>query len=189
MQFQQKYILVCAPSGAGKTTLVKHSLSSIDSLGFSISATSRAKREGEVHGKDYYFLSEEDFTNKIKSDEFLEWEEVYKGSFYGTLKSELQRLAEQGKHIIFDIDVQGALNLKQKLGEQALAIFIMPPSVAALEARLRFRSTESEEKIQTRLAKAQAELSTYKQFDKVLVNDDLEKAKSDIQELVNFFLI
>jgi guanylate kinase len=186
--FKQKYILVSAPSGAGKTTLVKHILHSESSIGFSISATSRYKREGEIEGRDYYFLSAQDFQNKIQEGEFLEWEEVYAGQFYGTLSAELQRLALQKKHIIFDIDVQGGIRLKRKLGAEALSIFIQPPHENALEERLRYRSTESEEKIKTRLAKAHEELKTSNQFDLIIVNDQLEQAKEEILTAVKKFI-
>lgn len=184
-----KLIVFSAPSGSGKTTLVKHLLAQSDlKLEFSISAASRAPRGQEQHGKDYYFLSVEQFQEKIKNDEFVEYEEVYAGNYYGTLKSELERIWSKGHHIIFDIDVVGGLNIKKQFPEQTLSIFVKPPSKEELERRLRSRQTETEEKIQMRLAKADQELSVAGQFDEVLINNDLEVAKEEAYRLVENFL-
>lgn len=184
-----KCVIFSAPSGAGKTTIVHALLTELDYLRFSVSACNRSPRVNEKHGVDYYFLSTEDFKQKIENDEFIEWEEVYQGSFYGTLKSEVQRIWDEGKVVIFDVDVVGGLNLKKQLGDQALAIFVAPPSIASLEQRLRFRSTETEEKIQTRIGKAKYEMAFAEEFDDVLVNDVLDvaisKAKLQIKQFVN----
>ncbi len=184
-----KLIVFSAPSGSGKTTIVRHLLG-IDKLNieFSISATSREKRGNEVHGKDYYFLSLKDFKNHIKNDDFLEWEEVYRDNFYGTLKSEVERIWAMGKHVIFDIDVSGGLRIKRKFPEQTLAIFVKPPSIDALKIRLKKRKTESEDKINMRVAKASAELATAPLFDVTVVNDDLEKALNEATTLVDNFI-
>ena len=184
-----KLIIFSAPSGAGKTTIVHHILQKFsDQLEFSISACTRAKRPNEVEGKDYYFMSSEDFKQKIKKNEFSEWEEVYQGQFYGTLKSELDRIWNTGKHVIFDLDVQGGINLKRKFGRQAFAIFVMPPSIEILELRLKQRQTESPESIAKRVTKAKLELLMADQFDKILVNENLEKACEDAEKLINEFL-
>lgn len=183
-----KLIIVSAPSGAGKTTIVKSILDAGFNLEFSISACSRAKRPTEVDGKDYYFLSVEEFKQKIAQDAFIEWEEVYKDHFYGTLKSEVNRIWESGNHVIFDVDVIGGLNIKKIYKEIALAIFIMPPSVEELETRLRKRSTESEESLRKRMSKAKHELTFAFSFDKIIVNDDLEKAIEETHEIVETFL-
>jgi len=174
--FKGKCIIVSAPSGAGKTTIVKHLLQSIPSLAFSVSATSRPSRSNEVDGKDYRFLSEENFRKRIQANEFLEWEEVYPGRFYGTLKSEENRLSGEGKHIIFDLDVVGGVNLKAHFGSAALALFIQPPSLEVLAGRLRNRSTETEDTLAVRLSKASSELKFAGQFDKIIINDNLEEA-------------
>jgi len=184
-----KLIIVSAPSGAGKTTLVKHLLDSNLNLAFSISAASRAKRPGEKNGVDYHFIPEEEFIKKIEHNEFLEWEEVYEGSFYGTLKSEVERLWVEGKHVIFDVDVEGGLNIKSQYGDRALAVFVMPPNVEQLEKRLRNRSTESDESLKTRLTKAVHELGYADRFDEVVVNDNLDKAKAEVYEVVRQFLL
>jgi len=184
-----KLLVFSAPSGSGKTTIVRYLLAQKElHLDFSISATSRPKRGEEVDGKDYYFLSPEEFQQKINEDAFVEYEEVYKDNFYGTLKSELQRIWASGKHVIFDIDVIGGLNIKKQFPEQTLAVFVSPPSVEELERRLRFRQTESEEKIQMRLAKAEREMAVSKQFDIILKNYDLENAKNDAYKLVSDYL-
>ena len=149
-----KLIIFSAPSGSGKTTIVKHLLRKIPGLNFSVSATSREPRAGESDGKDYYFLSEAAFRNKIRNNEFLEWEEVYPGIFYGTMKSEVERIRNEGKHVVFDVDVVGGLNIKKYYGDEALAVFIRPPSVEELRKRLQTRSTEPEEKINMRVTKA-----------------------------------
>ena len=186
---QGKLIVFSAPSGSGKTTIVRYLLKQKElNLEFSISATSREKRGKEAHGKDYYFLSFEDFKKKIKNDEFLEWEEVYRDNFYGTLKSEVERIWALGKHVIFDIDVSGGLRIKRKYPEQTLAIFVKPPSIDELKIRLKKRKTESPDKINMRVAKASAELATAPLFDAIVVNDDLEKALSESYNLVSNFL-
>lgn len=183
-----KLIIFSAPSGSGKTTLVRHLLSELPVLSFSISATSRAPRGKEKHGHDYYFLSQEEFSNSIKKGEFLEWEEVYKGNKYGTLKREVERLWSEGKHVIFDIDVVGGLNLKQQFGDRALAVFVGVPSMQELENRLRSRKTETEDKIQQRVDKAHEESKRADEFDVVVVNSELEKAKADSLKLVSDFI-
>lgn len=183
-----KCVIFSAPSGAGKTTIVHALLKELPYLSFSVSACNRSPRENEKHGEDYYFLSLEDFKNKIEKEEFLEWEEVYKDNFYGTLKSEVERIWAANKVVIFDVDVIGGLNLKEKLGEQALAIFVAPPTVDTLEKRLRYRSTETEEKIQTRLGKAKYELSFADKFDYILVNDLLEEAIQTAKDKVTQFV-
>ena len=176
IQKKGKLIIFSAPSGAGKTTIVKHLLQQSFNLEFSISATSREARHTETNGKDYYFLSEKEFQQKADNNEFLEWEEVYKGTSYGTLKSEVERIRNIGKNVIFDVDVVGGLNIKRFYGDEALAVFVQPPSVEELQIRLQNRSTESKEKMQIRIAKAEQELSFADQFDVVIVNDNLDKA-------------
>ncbi len=183
-----KCVIFSAPSGAGKTTIVRHLLSSGLGLEFSISACSREPRGTEMNGKDYHFYSAETFKEKIRNGDFVEWEEVYANMFYGTLKSEIQRIWENGNAVIFDVDVVGGLNLKKQFGDQALAIFVNPPSVEALEERLRYRSTESEEKIQTRLAKAKTELLRAQEFDYILNNFNLEEACAEAGRVVREFL-
>jgi len=178
-----------APSGSGKTTIVKHLLG-VDNLNleFSISATSRDKRGEEAHGKDYYFLSAKEFKNKIKSDAFLEWEEVYRDNFYGTLKTEVERIWALGKNVIFDIDVAGGLRIKSKFPEETLAVFVKPPSVDELKRRLKERSTESDDKINMRIAKASVELATAPQFDVIIKNYDLPVALEEAYQLVKDFV-
>ncbi len=183
-----KLVIVSAPSGAGKTTIVRHLLSLPLGLEFSISATSRAPRSGEVDGRDYFFLDETEFRRKIEEKAFVEWEEVYPGIFYGTLHSEVERIWKAGHAVIFDVDVIGGLNLKKIFGEKALAIFVQPPSVEALHQRLRARSTEPEEKIAMRIAKADFELSFAPHFDAILVNDNLTTAFEEAKRLVTEFL-
>jgi len=183
-----KCIIFSAPSGAGKTTLVKHLLSQNLGLEFSISACTREKRGKERNGVDYYFLSIDEFRNKIQENAFVEWEEVYADHFYGTLKSEIERIWKEGKTVIFDVDVVGGLNLKKYFGKSALAIFVMPPDLKTLEERLRSRGTDSEERIQNRLAKSKQELITADQFDHIILNDDLEKSKKEASQLVENFL-
>lgn len=184
-----KLIVFSAPSGSGKTTIVRHLLEQKElHLDFSISATSRQKRGEEIDGKDYYFLTPEDFQAKIDAEEFIEYEEVYKDNFYGTLKSELERIWAKGKHVIFDIDVVGGLNIKRQFPKNTLAIFVSPPSVEELERRLRYRQTETEEKIQMRLAKAEREIAESSKFDIILKNYDLEIAKNDAYKLVSDYL-
>ena len=178
-----------APSGSGKTTIVRHLLNQ-DALNleFSISATSRPKRGEEVDGKDYYFLDAKAFKQKIKNDEFLEWEEVYRDNFYGTLKAEVERIWSHGKYVIFDIDVSGGLRIKRKFPEQTLAIFVKPPSIDELKIRLKKRKTESDDKINMRIAKASAELATAPLFDKVVLNEHLENALIESYSLVENFI-
>ena len=183
-----KLLIFSAPSGAGKTTIVKHLLQKDFDLNFSVSATSREPRTGETHGKDYFFLSEKDFREKIENEEFLEWEEVYKGIFYGTLKSEVERIRNSGKNVIFDVDVVGGLNIKKHYGDDALAVFVQPPSVEELKKRLRNRSTESEEKINMRIAKAEKELSYASRFDVIIINDKLDSALKIVESRVAEFL-
>lgn len=183
-----KLIIFSAPSGAGKTSIVKHLLEQNLNLGFSISATSRAPRHTEVHGKDYYFLSNDEFQQKVKNDEFLEWEEVYNGTCYGTLKSEVELRQNAGINVLFDVDVIGGLNMKKYFGDNALAIFVMPPSVKELENRLRNRSTETEERIKTRIAKAEYELGFAKDFDVILINDDFKTACEEAEKIILNFL-
>lgn len=181
-------IIFSAPSGSGKSTLVQYLMSQRDDLAFSISCTSRAPRGTEKHGVEYYFLSVEEFRQRIANDEFLEYEEVYGGKFYGTLKSEVERLTSAGKTVLFDVDVKGGVNLKKICGEKALSIFVQPPSIEELSRRLHNRGTDAEEVIQTRLDKAAYELTFAPQFDRVIVNDDLEKAKSETLQVVSDFI-
>lgn len=183
-----KLFVFSAPSGSGKTTLVRHLLQQQLPLGFSISATSRAPRGTEENGKDYYFLGEKEFKQKIQDNAFVEYEEVYSGTFYGTLHSELERLWGEGKHVLFDIDVKGGLNIKDQYPNQTLSVFVEPPSLYELEKRLRERGTESEDKIQQRLDKSASELTFSQDFDVILVNDNLEEAKQEVVRLVRQFL-
>lgn len=184
-----KLIVFSAPSGSGKTTLVRHLLQQEElDLEFSISATSREKRGNETDGKDYYFLGTQAFKNRIKNDEFLEWEEVYRDNFYGTLKTEVKRIWANGKNVIFDIDVSGGLRIKRKFPDQTIAIFVKPPSIDELKIRLKKRQTESNDKINMRIAKASAELATAPLFDVIVVNDDLEKALAESYKLVSDFV-
>jgi guanylate kinase len=184
-----KLIVFSAPSGSGKTTIVRHLLGKEDlNLEFSISAATRPARGEEVNGKDYYFMSLEDFKKHIKNDDFVEWEEVYRDNFYGTLKSEVERIWAKGKNVIFDIDVSGGLRIKHKFPEETLAVFVKPPSIDELKIRLKKRSTESDDKINMRIAKASVELATAPQFDKIIKNYDLDTAKEDAYQLVKEFL-
>ena len=183
-----KCVIFSAPSGAGKTTIVQYLLGKLPELAFSISACSRDPRGEEEHGKHYYFLGIEGFKQKIDLGEFIEWEEVYTDNFYGTLASELERIWGEGKTVIFDVDVVGGLNLKKIMGDNALAIFVQPPSFEALEDRLRFRSTETEEKITMRLAKAQIELARAPEFDYILLNEDLQRACKEAEAVVRTFI-
>lgn len=186
---QGKLIVFSAPSGSGKTTIVRHLLKQEElNLEFSISATSREARSNEVHGKDYYYLSLKEFKNKIKSDEFLEWEEVYRDNFYGTLKEEVERIWAKGKHVIFDIDVSGGLRIKRKFPNQTLAVFVKPPDLNELVRRLKDRGEESEEKISMRVSKAPAELATAPLFDVIVVNSDLDEALKNAYNLVSDFV-
>lgn len=183
-----KCVIFSAPSGAGKTTIVHSLLKANIGLEFSISACSRDPRQNEKDGKDYHFLGIEGFKKKIEENAFLEWEEVYTNNFYGTLRSEIERIWEHGNCVVFDVDVVGGLNLKKIFGDDALAIFVQPPSYEELEKRLRYRSTESEEKINQRMSKAKKELSSAVDFDFILVNDDLDKAIEKAKELVVNFI-
>ncbi len=183
-----KAVIISAPSGAGKTTIVKHLLSVFPGLEFSISACSRPKREKETEGKDYYFITTDQFRDKISRDEFIEWQEVYPGSYYGTLKSEMDRIWSERKTPVFDVDVFGGINLKKYFGDTALAIFVQPPSVQELENRLRHRGTENEENLQTRLNKVEKELTFSGKFDRIIVNDEFSSASSKVTELVAEFL-
>jgi guanylate kinase len=184
-----KLIVFSAPSGSGKTTIVRHLLTKEAlNLEFSISATSRERRGKEVDGKDYYFLSAKEFKTKIKNEEFLEWEEVYRDNFYGTLKSEIERIWAKGKHVLFDIDVSGGLRIKRKFPKETLAIFVKPPSIDELKIRLKKRKTESDDKINMRIAKASAELATAPLFDVIIENDVLENALEKAESLVSNFL-
>lgn len=183
-----KLIIFSAPSGAGKTTIVHHLLEEFPQLEFSVSACSRPMRKGETHGVDYYFLSLEDFKQKISDNDFIEWEEVYKDNFYGTLKVEIERIWKKGMHVIFDVDVVGGLNLKNQFGDLALAVFVMPPSIQHLEMRLRSRETENDESIARRIGKAANELKTADLFDKIILNDKLENAFEEAEKIVSEFL-
>lgn len=184
-----KLIVFSAPSGSGKTTIVRHLLNQEDlNLEFSISAASRDPRGEEVSGKDYYFMSTKEFKQHIKNDDFLEWEEVYRDNFYGTLKSEVDRIWAKGKNVIFDIDVAGGLRIKSKYPEETLAVFVKPPSIDELKIRLKKRSTESEDKINMRIAKASVELATAPQFDVIIKNYDLDIALEEAVELVQDFV-
>jgi guanylate kinase len=183
----KKVIIFSAPSGAGKSTIVHHLLEKYSFLEFSISATSRAPRGKEENGKDYYFFTTEEFENKIKADHFVEYEEVYAGSYYGTLKSEVERIWKKGNIIVFDIDVKGGVNLKKLYGENAVAVFIQPPSVEELRNRLIGRGTDSAEAIERRVAKAEEELTYASKFDIVLINDKLDEAFLTAEKIVEEF--
>lgn len=183
-----KLIIFSAPSGAGKSTIVQHLMKQGLGLEFSISATSRKPRDGEKEGKEYYFISPEEFRRRIEENAFIEWEEVYPGQFYGTLRRELERIWDRGRHAIFDIDVAGGMNLKKIYGERACSIFIQPPSIKVLENRLRSRGTESETSLRKRIEKAIFELEYASRFDHVLINDSLALALSEAEKIVQEFL-
>ena len=183
-----KLIIFSAPSGAGKTTIVRHLLEQNLNLEFSISATSRGMRHNETDGKDYYFLTPEEFRSKIDNEEFLEWEEVYAGTYYGTLKSEVDRIRANGQNVIFDVDVVGGCNIKKFYGDDALAVFIQPPSIEELRKRLISRSTDSSEVIEKRVAKAEYELTFANQFDRIIVNEHLETAFAEAEKCIREFI-
>ncbi|MDA7501737.1 guanylate kinase [Chitinophagales bacterium] len=187
-QVEGKVIIFTAPSGAGKTTLVRYLLSEMDCLAFSVSATTRTPRSHEVNGDDYYFMDREDFISDVEAGRFLEWEEVYDGNFYGTLNTEIERIWKQGKTVIFDVDVKGALHLKSHFWKEALAIFVQPPSIDVLIDRLKNRGTESEESLKRRIERFRLELSYSPKFDAQVLNDDLDIAKEKALELVSSFL-
>jgi len=183
-----KLIIFSAPSGSGKTTLVRYVMAHLPQLSFSVSATSRSPRPGEKNGLDYYFITVQEFKQKIREDAFVEWEEVYENQFYGSLRSEVERIRERGDSVAFDVDVKGGVNIKKLYGDDALAVFVKPPSIAVLEARLHHRLTESEKSLRQRLDKAAFELTFEKYFDKVLVNDDLEKSRKEALQIVHDFI-
>ncbi len=183
-----KLVIFAAPSGAGKSSLVNYLLPRFPLLSFSVSATSRQARGTEQHGKDYFFLSAEEFLTKVKNKELLEWEEVYPGAFYGTLQSEVERIWAEGKVVVFDIDVVGAINLKKQFGDNALALFVQAPSIEILESRLRSRGTDSEEKIAERIAKASKEMARSPEFDMVIVNSDFDLATAEASKILEDFL-
>ena len=185
---ERKLIVISAPSGAGKTTIVRRILELVPALEFSVSACSRPKRNGEINGKDYYFLGTEEFREKIRKKEFLEWEQVYEGQYYGTLVVEVERIWKKGRHVIFDVDVKGGLSIKKRFPERTLAVFIRPPSFEILEERLRKRSTESPENLKKRLEKAKYELGFAGQFDRVVINDDLDDAIEEVHSIILEFL-
>lgn len=183
-----KLLIFSAPSGSGKTTIVKHLLQKFSNLEFSVSACSRPKREREVDGKDYYFISPNDFRKKISEGQFIEWEEVYPGSYYGTLKSELERIWAKGNHVVFDVDVKGGLNLKKIFNEDALAVFIMPPSIDILRQRLEGRGSETPESIEKRVGKAAEEMEYAPQFDVTIINNEIHRAFTDAEITVQNFI-
>ena len=184
----EKLIVISAPSGAGKTSIVHFLLKQIEVLSFSVSACSRARRKNETDGIDYHFLAVEEFQQKIKKGNFLEWEEVYKNQYYGTLKSELKRIWREGKTIIFDMDVVGGVNIKKQYSSECLSIFIMPPSLAVLEERLQKRGSESADSLQKRVTKAKGEIERSGEFDKVILNDDFVKACREAMEVIQKFI-
>ena len=189
MNKQGKLIVFSAPSGSGKTTIVRYLLSKKElDLDFSISATSRAPRGHEKHGEDYYFMSLKEFKQHIKNDDFLEWEEVYRDNFYGTLKAEVERIWAKGKHVVFDIDVVGGLDIKQIYPEQTLSVFVKPPSIEELKIRLKKRKTETDDKINMRVAKASIEMATAPQFDHIIINNELSEALEEAYDLVKEFV-
>ena len=189
MRTPGKLIIFTAPSGSGKTTIVRHILSSFPQTAFSVSATTRAKRPHETHGQDYYYLSVDTFKMWITFDAFAEWEEVYSNQFYGTLRSEIERLTMAGRHVVFDVDVKGALSIKTLYPEDSLSIFIKVPTIDMLEQRLRARGTDNEESLRKRLERASYEMSFEDKFDRVLINDDLDRALREAEEIVRNYLL
>lgn len=185
---KKKLVIISAPSGAGKSTIVQHLLKSGLHLEFSVSATTRQPRGKEVNGVEYYFLDVDEFKRLISEDKFVEWQEVYKDLYYGTLKSELTRIWESGHHVLFDVDVMGGVNLKNIFGEDAISVFIMPPSVEELGKRLRNRGTDSEEKICVRVEKAKEELKLAERFDYIVVNDNIDEARAESSRIISDFL-
>jgi guanylate kinase len=183
-----KLVIISAPSGAGKSTIVKHLLGSKLKLEFSVSATTRAPRGIEKNGREYYFLSVDDFRKKIKNEDFVEWEEVYRDQLYGTLKSEIDRIWSAGNHVLFDVDVKGGINLKNIFRHDAISIFIMPPSIGELEKRLLKRGTDPREKIKMRVAKATKEMKLADKFDNIVINDNLQQAEYEIYSIVKSFI-
>lgn len=184
-----KVVIISAPSGAGKTTIVRHLMGISElRLDFSVSACTRPKRDGEIDGKDYHFLSVDQFKAKIEDGAFIEWEEVYKNCYYGTLKSEVDKIRGKNRNVLFDVDVMGAVNLKEKYGNEAIAIFIMPPSIEILKERLTKRGTDSEDKINNRINKASLEIKFARKFDAIVINDELQKALNETVNLVTGFL-
>lgn len=188
MEENRKVIIFSAPSGSGKSTIIGHLLKRVPGLEFSISATSRKPRQGEQDGKDYYFLTKDDFKQRVAEDKFVEWVEVYQGTCYGTLKSEIERIWDKGNTVIFDVDVLGGVSLKKIFGQKALSIFIQPPSIEVLEQRLRNRGTETEESLRKRIERAEMELQYSNQLDVVVVNDNLDNAINETETIVNNFL-
>lgn len=189
MEFNGKLIVFSGPSGSGKTSIVKKMLNKYPNLfGFSISATTRSKRSNEVNGKDYYFISKDEFIQRIKNDEFIEWEEVYDGFYYGTLKSEIDRLHQQGKHVLFDIDVEGGLNIKKMYANKVLSVFVMPPSIEDLRKRLELRKTENEEMFNKRVKKASKEIEKSVFFDAIVINNNLETVIQQAEKYIFEFL-
>ena len=183
-----KLIIVCAPSGAGKTTIVRHILENIPGIEFSVSATNRNQRSNEVSGVDYYFIGTDEFVEKIAAGDFLEWEEVYPGTFYGTLRSEIDRIWNRGNHVIFDVDVEGGLNIKNHFGSRALLVFVQPPSMEVLKERLHNRATETAKSFETRVAKAEREMEYAQHADTILVNDQLKITLPEALKIVTDFL-
>ena len=183
-----KLIVISAPSGAGKTSIVHFLLKNLEGLSFSVSACSRVKRKNEADGIDYHFLSVEEFQKKIKKGDFLEWEEVYKDQYYGTLKSEVERIWQKGETVIFDVDVIGGINIKKQYLSECLSIFIMPPSLAVLEERLQKRGSESTQSLEKRLAKAKGEIARSGEFDKVILNDDFDMACKETKQLIQTYI-
>ncbi len=183
-----KLIIISAPSGAGKSTIIRHLLDSGINLEFSVSATTRPPRGSETNGKEYHFLSLEEFRKGIEDECFIEWEEVYKDQLYGTMKSEIKRIWDKGKHVLFDVDVKGGINLKNIFKKEAISIFIMPPSVKELELRLLRRGTDDRQKISMRVAKAEQEMKLANQFDNIIINENLEQAKKEVYNIVYSFI-